>query len=114
MRRFTAYIFDLDGVLCHTDKFHFAACAALAKNLDLPFDASVNDRLRGVSRMESLDIVLGEKKDAFTAEGRCTVMYGMYGKNGSGGIPSKYRTLSDIPYTDKVIFRAVRRREMTA
>ena len=41
-------------------------------------------------------------------------MYGMYGKNGSGGIPSKYRTLSDIPYTDKVIFRAVRRREMTA
>ena len=41
-------------------------------------------------------------------------MYGMYGKNGSGGIPSKYRTLSDIPYTEKVIFRAVRRREMTA
>lgn len=68
MRRFTAYIFDLDGVLCHTDKFHFAAWAALAKKLDLPFDASVNDRLRGVSRMESLDIVLGEKKDAFTAE----------------------------------------------
>ena len=51
MRRFTAYIFDLDGVLCHTDKFHFAAWAALAKKLDLPFDASVNDRLRGVSRM---------------------------------------------------------------
>ena len=68
MRRFTAYIFDLDGVLCHTDKFHFAAWAALTKKLDLPFDASVNDRLRGVSRMESLDIVLGEKKDAFTAE----------------------------------------------
>lgn len=68
MRRFTAYIFDLDGVLCHTDKFHFAAWAALVKKLDLPFDASVNDRLRGVSRMESLDIVLGEKKDAFTAE----------------------------------------------
>ena len=63
-----AFIFDLDGVLCHTDKFHFAAWAALAKKLDLPFDASVNDRLRGVSRMESLDIVLGEKKDAFTAE----------------------------------------------
>ena len=53
-------------------------------------------------------------KDAFAAEGRCTVMYGMYGKMGERGIPSKYRTLSDIPYTDKVIFRAVRRREMTA
>ncbi len=53
-------------------------------------------------------------QEPFAAVGRCTVMYGMYGKNGSGGIPSKYRTLSDIPYTDKVIFRAVRRREMTA
>ncbi len=41
-------------------------------------------------------------------------MYGMYGKMGSVGIPSKYRTLSDIPYTDKVIFRAVRRQKMTA
>ena len=41
-------------------------------------------------------------------------MYGMYGKNGSWGIPSKYRTLSDIPHTGKVIFRAGRRREMTA
>ena len=41
-------------------------------------------------------------------------MYGMYGKNVSGGIPSKYRTLSDIPYTGKVISRAGRRREMTA
>ena len=41
-------------------------------------------------------------------------MYGMYGKNGSGGIPSKYRTLSDMPYTDAVISRADRQREMTA
>ena len=38
-------------------------------------------------------------QESFAAVGRCTVMYGMYGKNGSGGIPSKYRTLSDIPYT---------------
>ena len=37
-------------------------------------------------------------QEPFAAVGRCTVMYGMYGKNGSGGIPSKYRTLSDIPY----------------
>ena len=41
-------------------------------------------------------------------------MYGMYGKKGRGGIPSKYRTLSDIPYTGKVISRAGRQREMTA
>ena len=41
-------------------------------------------------------------------------MYGLYGKHGSGGIPSKYRILSDIPYTGKVISRAGRRQEMTA
>ena len=41
-------------------------------------------------------------------------MYGMYGKMGSGVFPSKYRTLSDIPYTDAVISRADRQREMTA
>ena len=51
-------------------------------------------------------------QEPFAAVGRCTVMYGMYGK--SGGIPSKYRTLSDIPYTGKVISRVDRRREMTA
>ncbi len=41
-------------------------------------------------------------------------MYGMYGKMGSGVFPSKYRTLSDIPYTGRVISRAGRRWEMTA
>ena len=68
MRRFTAYIFDLDGVLCHTDKFHFAAWAALTKKLDLPFDASVNDRLRGVSRMEKKDAFTAEQKKSFAEE----------------------------------------------
>ena len=40
-------------------------------------------------------------------------MYGMYGKNGRGDSPSKYRTLSDIPYTGKVISRRLPAREMT-
>ena len=63
---FQAVIFDLDGVLCHTDQYHFAAWAALAHKLGIPFDEAAKDRLRGVSRMESLDIVLGGRKDAFT------------------------------------------------
>lgn len=53
-----AVIFDLDGVICHTDDYHYQAWNALADRLGIPFDQSVNDRLRGVSRMESLDIVL--------------------------------------------------------
>ena len=53
-----AVIFDLDGVLVHTDDLHFQAWGAIAKNLGITFTAADNDRLRGVSRMESLDILL--------------------------------------------------------
>ena len=51
-------IFDLDGVLCYTDRYHYLAWKALADQLGLPFDEKVNARLRGVSRMDSLEIVL--------------------------------------------------------
>lgn len=53
-----AIIFDLDGVLCHTDRFHYQAWKAIADQLQVPFDETVNHRLRGVSRMESLEIIL--------------------------------------------------------
>ena len=55
-------IFDLDGVLCSTDRFHFAAWQSLAQQLNIPFTEADNRRMRGVSRMESLDILL-EKAD---------------------------------------------------
>ncbi len=51
-------IFDLDGVIVFTDKFHFQAWKALADRLDIYFDEKINHRLRGVSRMESLEIIL--------------------------------------------------------
>ena len=51
-------IFDLDGVLVFTDQYHYQAWKQLADRLEIPFDETVNNRLRGVSRMESLDIVL--------------------------------------------------------
>ena len=54
----SAVIFDLDGVLVHTDDLHFKAWGTIAKNLGITFTAADNDRLRGVSRMESLDILL--------------------------------------------------------
>lgn len=53
-----AIIFDLDGVICHTDEYHYLAWKALADNLVIPFDRTINNRLRGVSRMQSLDIIL--------------------------------------------------------
>lgn len=53
-----AIIFDLDGVICHTDEYHYQAWKALADSMDIPFDRQVNNRLRGVSRMASLEIIL--------------------------------------------------------
>ncbi|MDR1669455.1 MAG: beta-phosphoglucomutase [Oscillospiraceae bacterium] len=56
--QFRAIIFDLDGVIVHTDKYHYLAWKSLADRLGLPFDETVNNRLRGVSRLESLNIIL--------------------------------------------------------
>ena len=53
-----AFIFDLDGVLVHTDRFHYLAWETVARALGVPFDETVGDRLRGVSREASLEIVL--------------------------------------------------------
>lgn len=51
-------IFDLDGVICSTDEYHYLAWKKMADSMGIPFDRTVNNRLRGVSRMESLEIVL--------------------------------------------------------
>ena len=56
--KFEAIIFDLDGVICHTDQYHYKAWKQIADEKNIYFDESINNRLRGVSRMESLDIIL--------------------------------------------------------
>ena len=53
-----AVIFDLDGVICFTDKLHYKAWKTVADEQGIYFDEKINDRLRGVSRMASLDIIL--------------------------------------------------------
>lgn len=53
-----AIIFDLDGVICHTDEYHYQAWKAMADSMGIPFDREINNRLRGVSRMASLEIIL--------------------------------------------------------
>ena len=60
-------IFDLDGVICSTDEYHYRAWKALASRLDIPFDRTINSRLRGVSRMESLEIILERAESTYTA-----------------------------------------------
>lgn len=67
-REIKAIIFDLDGVLCFTDKYHFQAWKALADELGIYFDEKINDRLRGVSRMASLEIILEKADKQYTQE----------------------------------------------
>ncbi|MDR0951469.1 MAG: beta-phosphoglucomutase [Oscillospiraceae bacterium] len=53
-----AVLFDLDGVITDTAEYHYHAWTELATRLGIPFDRSLNERLKGVSRAESLEIIL--------------------------------------------------------
>lgn len=53
-----AVIFDLDGVICSTDEYHYRAWKEMADSMGIYFDREINNRLRGVSRMASLEIIL--------------------------------------------------------
>ena len=67
--KYKGIIFDLDGVITSTDDYHYKAWKALADSLGIYFDRKINNRLRGVSRMESLDIILeNSDKDYSQAE----------------------------------------------
>lgn len=56
--KFKGVIFDLDGVIVFTDHFHYLAWKKIADEMNIFFDEEINNRLRGVSRMDSLEIVL--------------------------------------------------------
>ncbi|MFV0151306.1 beta-phosphoglucomutase [Empedobacter falsenii] len=54
-----AFIFDLDGVIVDTAKYHYLAWKNLANNLNIDFTQDHNELLKGVSRVRSLEIILG-------------------------------------------------------
>lgn len=66
VKEFDAIIFDLDGVICYTDEYHYRAWKAIADNNGIPFDRTINNRLRGVSRMASLEIILEKSACSFS------------------------------------------------
>jgi len=55
-----ACLFDLDGVIVDTAKYHFTAWQRLAEELGVAFDHADNDQLKGVSRVDSLEYILGK------------------------------------------------------
>lgn len=68
-----AVIFDLDGVIVSTDDCHYRAWKKMADEEGIYFDREINNRLRGVSRMASLEIVL-EKANRKWQRGRITII----------------------------------------
>ena len=65
-KKYKAVIFDLDGVIVSTDECHYEAWKMLADEEGIYFDREINQRLRGVSRMESLEIVLERATKEYT------------------------------------------------
>jgi beta-phosphoglucomutase len=61
-------IFDLDGVIVSTDEFHYQAWQQMANEEGICFDRHINERLRGVSRMESLEIILERATKKYTED----------------------------------------------
>ncbi|MFW6163221.1 MAG: beta-phosphoglucomutase [Planctomycetota bacterium] len=59
-------IFDLDGVLVTTDEYHYRAWKRMAERHGIPYDRSVQERQRGVSRMASLELMLEPLDREFT------------------------------------------------
>lgn len=66
LKKLKAVIFDLDGVICSTDEYHYEAWKSIADSIEVPFDRTVNNRLRGVSRMDSLEIILEQYPGQFS------------------------------------------------
>ena len=63
-----AIIFDLDGVIVSTDEYHYLAWKRLAEGENIPYSRTVNERQRGVSRMESLEVLLEQAEKSYTKE----------------------------------------------
>ncbi|WP_122645930.1 beta-phosphoglucomutase [Enterococcus mediterraneensis] len=64
------FIFDLDGVITDTAKFHFIAWRDLAAEIGIEVDLKFNEQLKGISRMDSLERILayGNRANDFTTE----------------------------------------------
>ena len=61
-QQITTALFDLDGVVAFTDKYHYLGWKKLCDERGWKFDQNVNHRLRGIARMASLDVILQHNK----------------------------------------------------
>ena len=62
------FVFDLDGVLVFTDHFHYLSWKAIADEEGIEFNEQINNQLRGVSRKDSLEIILRKASKTYTED----------------------------------------------
>ena len=68
MKQFKAVIFDLDGVITDTARYHYLAWKRLAEGEGVAFDEDFNEHLKGVDRMGSLELILGQAAPRYSME----------------------------------------------
>lgn len=81
MYKIKGLLFDLDGVIVDTAKYHYLAWKQLAEELGITFTKKDNERLKGVSRMRSFEIILeigGMQMTEQEKEARCTEKNSLY------------------------------------
>jgi beta-phosphoglucomutase len=69
-----AIIFDLDGVIVSTDDYHYKAWKKMADDEGIPFDREENNLLRGISRRDSLEIILKRASKTYSEEEKEALM----------------------------------------
>ncbi|MBQ9761434.1 MAG: beta-phosphoglucomutase [Clostridia bacterium] len=107
-KKIKAILFDLDGVVLSTDHYHFLAWKQMADELAIPFTKTDNERLRGVSRMESLEIVLEKYTGApLTAEEKVALAEK---KNDAYRVYLRQMSPSDVADEVRDTLRELRRR----
>ena len=67
MSRFKAVIFDLDGVITDTARYHYLAWKQLAESEGVHFDHAFNEQLKGIDRMGSLDLILAASGKTYSS-----------------------------------------------
>jgi beta-phosphoglucomutase len=66
--KFDAVIFDLDGVITDTARYHYLAWKRLAETQGVHFDEAFNEHLKGIDRMGSLELILASAQRSYTQE----------------------------------------------
>lgn len=74
MELWKGIVFDLDGVICFTDVYHYKAWKQMADEEGIEFNEVINERLRGVSRAESLEIILEKASRSYTDDEKAALM----------------------------------------